>query len=110
MLINYIKNLSVLLIIVFAFNFIHSEIVDQFEGNYNCKSVNDYCKLVEAVSVVRNTCLKSIPKPIYFLQSICLNYPENSINRNPLSEHLQDSSFHYSKILPTYLINKSLLI
>ncbi|MDY0081975.1 MAG: hypothetical protein RBR74_02215 [Ignavibacteriaceae bacterium] len=110
MLIKYIKNLSAFLIIIFAFNFIHSEIVDQLEGNYYCKIVNDYCKLVEAVSVVRHTSSKTVPKPISISESICQNNPDCCISRNPLLNHLQNSSFNHLEILPAYLINKSLLI
>ncbi|MDT3697496.1 MAG: hypothetical protein ROY99_14025 [Ignavibacterium sp.] len=110
MLINYIKNLSVLIIVIFAFNFIHSEIIDQLEGNFNCKIVNDYCKLVEAASLVRHNGFKSVPKQINFSESVFQDNLANYITRNPLLDHLQNSSFHHLNILPTYLINKSLLI
>jgi len=110
MLIHYIKNLSALLIIVFAFNFIHSEIIDQFEGNYDCKILNDYCKLVEAASVSNHSVNKIVPKPISFSESIFQNNLECCINGNQLMEHLQNASFHHLEIIPTYLINKSLLI
>ncbi|MCZ7608576.1 MAG: hypothetical protein M5U17_00270 [Ignavibacterium sp.] len=110
MLVNHIKNLSVLIIVIFAFNFIHSEIIDQLEGNFNCKIVNDYCKLVEAASLVRHNGFKSVPKQINFSESVFQDNLGNYITRNPLLYHLQNSSFHHLNILPTYLINKSLLI
>ena len=46
-----IKILPAILLFVLAFNFINSEIMDQFEGRSECQQTHDYCKLVQAASI-----------------------------------------------------------
>ena len=43
--------LPTILLIALAFNFINSEIKEQFDGRSECQQTHDYCKLVEAASI-----------------------------------------------------------
>lgn len=104
---SIIKLLSQILLIVLAFNFFHSEIIDQYEVNSECQT-QDYCRLVQT------TIVKPVSNNLYkinFDKSICFHCVIE-IDQNNNTDH----DFNYEQNNPilkparVYLNNKVLLI
>ena len=75
-----IKILPAILLYVFAFNFINSEIIEQFEGRSECQQTHDYCKLVQAASVKTSSSDKVVTEDfilIDFIYPHCLKFENN---------------------------------
>lgn len=104
-----IKILSAILLLVLAFNFINSEIIDQFEGRSECQQAHDYCKLVQSASVKTYSSDKVVNEDfvlVDFIYPHCLKFE----NGKELYERHQNNSFHHLELPPIYLINKTFLI
>lgn len=104
---SIVKLLSHILLFVLAFNFFHSEIIDQYEINSECQA-QDYCRLVQTtiVNPVSNNLYKiNFDKSIYFHCVIEIDQNNNAY-----------LDFNYVKYNPglkparVYLNNKVLLI
>ena len=104
-----IKILPTLLLFVLAFNFINSEIIEQFEGRSECQQTHDYCKLVQTASVKTTSADKVINGDyvlIDFLYHHCLKFG----NCKEFYEKHQNYSFYHLELPSTYLVNQSFLI
>jgi hypothetical protein len=104
-----IKILPAVMLIALAFNFIHSEILDQFEGRSECRKTYDYCQLVQAASIKTSSGDKVVNKDfilVDFVSPHCLKF-ENS---KELYEKYQNNSFYHLELPSTYLVNQSFLI
>jgi len=106
---SIIKFLPVFLLVILAFNFFHSEIIDQYEVNNECQA-QDYCRLVQT------TIVKPLSNNIFklnFDKSIC-SQCVIKINNNNYTYTYQDFKYgHYNpgiKPARVYLNNKVLLI
>ena len=66
-----LKILPAVMLIALAFNFIHSEILDQFEGRSECRKIYDYCKLVQAASVKTSSSDKVVTEDFILIDFIC---------------------------------------
>lgn len=105
-----IKNLSAILLFVFTFSFIHSEILVQLEGDLECNVLYDYCKLVqntlikaslnENVTIKNNIQFDSINP--YVLASFEISYA--------IYHKHQNFSFYHLELPSRYLVNQSFLI
>lgn len=104
-----IKILPALLLFVLAFNFAHSEIIDQFEGNIQCQKTYDYCKLVQAASIKVSSVEKVITKNFVLIEFIC-PYCLKFEHQKELYEKHQNFSFNHLELPSTYLINQTFLI
>lgn len=104
-----IKILPITLLIALALNFIHSEIIDQLEGNNKCAEL-DYCTLVQTVPVktaVNDNAVSENIILIDFLCPLCIEQVENS---KLFYERHQNFSFYHLEIESKYILHKSLLI
>jgi len=106
---NTIKILPAILLFVLAFNFINSEIIEQFEGRSECQQTHDYCKLVQAASVKSSSSDKVVTEDFILIDFICphcLNFE----NGKSFYEKHQNNSFYHLEIQSAYLVNHSFLI
>jgi hypothetical protein len=102
-----LKIIPPILVIVLAFNFFHSEIIDQFEQNKECKEL-DYCKLVQAASI--KTSSNDLSK-LKIDKSICFQYFDEKIQYTKAFTILDSEDFHTpQKITKAYLFNRTFLI
>jgi hypothetical protein len=104
-----LKILSAIFLFSLAFNFIHSEIIDQYEGITECNQTHDYCKLVEDASVktsVSDEIITQVFIQIYFIFPSLLQFEQHK----ELYEKHQNFCFYHLVLPPTYLFNKTLLI
>lgn len=104
-----IKILPALLLCVFAFNFINSEIIEQLDGRVECQQTHDYCKLVETASVKSSASDRIINKDFILIDFIgphCLKIE----NTKKLYKKNQNNEFFHLVLESTYLINQSFLI
>jgi hypothetical protein len=102
-----IKILPLFLLLVLAFNFFHSEVIDQYEANSDCQE-QDFCRLVQT------TIVKPVSNNLYNInydKSICFHCViEIDQNNNAYQD------FNYVQFNPglkparVYLNNKVLLI
>jgi len=104
-----IKILSAIFLFVLAFNFIHSEIIDQFEGKSECKKTYDYCKLVQTASVKNSSGDSVINKDFILIDFICPHCLKFEITKE-LYEKNQNNAFFHLEVQSSYLINQSFLI
>lgn len=104
----FIKILPVTLLMALAFNFIHSEIIDQLEGNNKCEE-QDYCILVQILpqKTAANDNLVSENVLIGFLCSHCI---EQNGNIKLFYERHQNFSFYHLEIESKYILHNTLLI
>ena len=105
-----IKILPTLLLFTLAFNFIHSEIIDQFEGKSECKKTYDYCKLVQTASVKTFASDKVINIEYSLIDFICPHCLEQVENGKSFYEKHQNFSFYHIELETKYLFNQSFLI
>ena len=105
-----IKILPTLLLFTLAFNFIHSEIIDQFEGNTECQKTYDYCKLVQSASVKSSPGDRVINKDFILIDFICPHCLKQIENGKSFYEKHQNFSFYYLELDSKYLFNQSFLI
>jgi hypothetical protein len=103
-----VKTIPAVLLFVLAFNFIESEIIDQFEGRSECQQTHDYCKLVQAASVKTTSSDKVIANEIVLIDFICPHCLKFE-NSKELYEK-QNNSFQHLELPPAYLVNQSFLI
>jgi len=104
-----IKILPVVLLFVLAFNFLHSEIIDQLEGNSKC-AAQDYCSLVQTASVKTSSNEKVVNEDFVLVDFICQHCLKQVENGKSFYEKHQNFSFHHLELPSTYLINQSFLI
>ncbi|MGE5847493.1 MAG: hypothetical protein ACM34O_12265, partial [Ignavibacteria bacterium] len=96
-----------ILVFVLAFNFFHSEIIDQFEQNKECKEL-DYCKLVQAASI--KTSSNDLSK-LKIDKSICFQYLDENIQYTKTFTILDSEDFHTpQKTAKVYLFIRAFLI
>jgi len=105
-----IKILSIIFLFVFAFNFIHSEIIDQFEGKSECQKIYDYCKLVQSASVKSSPGDRVINKDFILIDFICPHCLKQIENGKSFYEKHQNFSFYHLELDSKYLFNQSFLI
>jgi hypothetical protein len=105
-----IKILSAIFLFVLAFNFIHSEIIDQFEGRSECQKTYDYCKLVQTASVKNSSGDSVINKDFILIDFICPHCLKQVENGKSFYEKHQNFSFYHIELESKYLFNKSFLI
>ncbi|MDZ7622891.1 MAG: hypothetical protein U5J96_00365, partial [Ignavibacteriaceae bacterium] len=96
-------------LIALAFNFIHSEIIDQLEGNSKCEA-QDYCTLVQTISVKTAASDKAVTENIILIDFICPNCLKQVENSKLFYEKHQNFSFHHLKLESKHIFNKSFLI
>jgi len=94
---------------VLAFNFIHSEIIDQFEGGSECQKTHDYCQLVKAASIKTSSSDKVLTENFILIDFICPHCLKLEDGKE-LYEKYQNNSFQHLELSPTYLINQTFLI
>jgi hypothetical protein len=102
-----IKITPSILLFVLAFNFLHSEIIDQFEGNSECQA-QDYCTLVQAASVKISSSdlLKlKIDKPFRFR---CIDEIKQPVKAFSILD--SEQSHTPQKTTEVYLFNRTFLI
>ncbi len=104
-----IKILPLLLLFTLVFNFIHSEIIDQLEGNSKCEA-QDYCTLVETASVKSFSNDKVINIEYSVTDFICPHCLKQVENGKLFYEKHQNFSFYHLELESRYLINQSFLI
>ena len=104
-----IKILPAILLYVFAFNFINSEIIEQFEGRSECQQTHDYCKLVQAASVKTSASDRVINIEYSLIDFICPHCLKLE-NTKQLYEMHQNNAFFHLELQSLYLINQSFLI
>ncbi len=103
-----IKILPALLLFTLGFNFIHSEIIGQFEGKSECQKTYDYCKLVQTASVKTSSGDLLIPN---VERSICFHYISKASEYISSYIKLDFEQFHtLQKTTDIYLHNKVFLI
>ena len=105
-----IKILPTLLLFVLAFNFINSEIIEQFEGRSECQQTHDYCKLVQSASVKTSANDKVINIEYSSINFICPHCIKQVENGKSFYEKHQNYSFYHLELPSTYLVNQSFLI
>lgn len=105
-----IKILPKVLLFVLAFNFIHSEIIDQFEGRSECQQTHDYCKLVEAASIKIFASDKIVTQDFVLIDCICPHFLKKIENSKSFYEKHQNYDFYHLEQPSTYIINQSFLI
>jgi len=103
------KILPYVLLFFLAFNFINSEIIDQFEGRSECQQTHDYCKLVQAASIKNTPSFKVVNEDFIVIDFICPHCLKFENGKNLYEKH-QNYSFNHLELLSTYLINQSFLI
>src|SRR3990170_2311285 len=104
-----IKILPAILLFVLAFNFINSEIIDQFEGRSECQQTHDYCKLVQAASVKTSSSDKVVTEDFILIDFICPHCLKFEGSKSFYEKH-QNNSFYHLEIQSAYLVNHSFLI
>ena len=109
MILKSYKSLPTVLLILLAFNFIHSEIIDQFDGSGECHQTHDYCKLVEAASVKTLSPDKVVTNDFLLIDFICPHCLK-FVNSKELYEKYQNNSFQHLELPPAYLVNRTFLI
>jgi len=105
-----IKILPIILLIALAFNFIHSEIISQFEGKSECQSNYDYCKLVQSASVKTFASDKVINIEYSLIDFICPHCLKQVENGKLFYVRHQNFSFYHLEPESKYLFNQSFLI
>lgn len=104
-----IKILPAILLFVLAFNFVNSEIIDQFEGRSECQQTHDYCKLIQTASLKTSSSDKIVSEDfilIDFLCPHCLKIESNKV----LYEKHKNNCFDHLEFPSIYIINQSFLI
>lgn len=104
-----LKILPALLLFTLAFNFFHSEIIDQFEGRSECQKTYDYCKLVQAASIKTSSGDKVVNKD-FILAAFLLPHCLKIESHKELYEKHQNHSFYHLELPSVYIINQSFLI
>ena len=107
---NTIKILPAILLFVLAFNFINSEIIEQFEGRSECRQTHDYCKLVQSASVKTFASDRVINIENSLIDFICHHCLKQVENGKSFYEKHQNNSFYHLEIQSAYLVNHSFLI
>ena len=107
---NTIKILPAILLFVLAFNFINSEIIEQFEGRSECQQTHDYCKLVQAASVKSSSSDKVVTEDFILIDFICPHCLKQIENGKSFYEKHQNFSFYHLELESKYLFNQSFLI
>ena len=92
-----------------AFNFINSEIIDQFDGRSECQQTHDYCKLVQAASIKVSSSDKIVNKDFILIDFLCPHCLRIESNKELYEKH-QNYSFYNLELPSTYLLNQSFLI
>jgi hypothetical protein len=105
-----IKILPAILLCVFAFNFINSEIIEQLDGRVECQQTHDYCKLVEAASIKSSSSDKVAYENFVLIDFICQHCLKQIESSKSFYEKHQNNSFYHLEIQSTYLFNQSFLI
>jgi len=105
-----IKILSAVFLFVFVFNFIHSEIISQFEGKDVCHTNYDYCKLVAAASIKTSSSYKVVIEEYVLIDFICQHCLKQIENGKSFYQKHQNFSFNHLELEASYLFNKSFLI
>ncbi|OGU33403.1 MAG: hypothetical protein A2057_12170 [Ignavibacteria bacterium GWA2_35_9] len=104
-----IKILPAILLFVLAFNFINSEIIDQFEGRSECQQTHDYCKLVQTASIKTSSSDKVVNEDFVLVDYLCPHCLKFESTKELYEKH-QNNSFHHLELPPAFLINQSFLI
>ena len=104
-----IKILPVIFLIALTFNFVHSEIIDQLEGNSKCES-QDYCTLVETASIKTLSSEKVVNDYSILIDFICSHYLNKVESGKSFYEKHQNFSFYHLELESKYRINQSFLI
>ncbi len=104
-----LKILPTILLFVLAFNFVHSEIIDQFEGKSECQQTHDYCKLVESASVKTSVSDKTATQVFVQIDFICPSLLKFEHQKELYEKH-QNFCFYHLVQPSTYLLNRTLLI
>ena len=105
-----IKILPAILLYVFAFNFINSEIIEQFEGRSECQQTHDYCKLIQSASVRTSASDKVINIEYSLIDFICPHCLKQVENGKSFYEKHRNFSFYHLELESKYLFNQSFLI
>lgn len=104
---SMIKLLPLILLLVLAFNFFHSEIIDQYEINSECQE-QDFCRLVQT------TIVKPLSDNLYYInynKSICFHFVIETDQNNNTYQDFNYVQFNPGlKSIRVYLNNKVLLI
>jgi len=103
-----IKIITAVLISVLAFNFFHSEIIDQFEENKKCKEV-DYCKLVQAASIKTSSFENKTDEDFILIDFISPGCLKIELSKELYGEH-RNNSFNHLEVPAVYLLKQSFLI
>ena len=104
-----VKIFPIIFLIALGFNFIHSEIIDQLEGNSKCEA-QDYCTLVETASVKTLSSEKVVNDYVILIDFICPHCLKKVENGKSFYEKHQNFSFYYLELDSKYLFNQSFLI
>jgi len=105
-----INILPLLLLFTLAFDFTHSEIIDQFEGRSECQQTHDYCKLIQDASIKTSASDKAAAEDFVLIDFICQHCLKQVENGKSFYERHQNFSFYHLELPSTYLINQSFLI
>lgn len=104
-----IKILPIILLIALATNFIHSEIIDRLKGISKCEA-QDYCTLVQTISVKTAASDKAVTENIILIDFICPNCLKKIEYRKTFYSKHQNFSFYHLELPSTYLVNQTFLI
>ncbi|MFN3695200.1 MAG: hypothetical protein ACK4UV_09335 [Ignavibacterium sp.] len=104
-----LKILPAIFLFVLAFNFFHSEILDQFKGTSECQQTYDYCNLIKDASVKTSVSDKTATQVFVQIDFICPSLMKFEHQKELYEKH-QNFSFYHLVQLSTYLLNRTLLI
>jgi len=104
------KILPAVLLFVLSFNFINSEIIEQFDGKSECQPTHDYCKLVQAAAIKNTPGDKVVNEDFVLIDFICPHCLKQVENGKSFYEKHQNNSFYHLEIQSAYLVNQSFLI
>ncbi|GMU96940.1 hypothetical protein [Ignavibacterium album] len=104
-----LKILPAIFLFALAFNFIHSEILEQFEGKSECQQTYDYCKLIQEASVKTAVSDKIGTHVFAQIDFICPSLLKFELRKELYEKH-QNFCFYHLVLPSTYLLNRTLLI
>lgn len=104
------KILSIIILAGLVFNFTHSEIIDQIEGNSECKTMFDFCTLVKSASISTYSVNKILGNDYFLIDIIYQDYTYHSQNSNAFYQKHQNFNFHHLENPAIHIINQSFLI